>query len=46
MAGPSVSGGGGISLDDVYVAFGFGVGLDTSAGSGGKYLTKYIPQEN
>jgi hypothetical protein len=46
MSGPTITGGGGISLDDVYVAFGFGVGLDTSAGSGGKYLNKFVIQGN
>jgi len=44
LSGPT--GGGGISLDDVAVYFGFGTGLSVDAGDGGKYLIKYIPQEN
>jgi len=44
LSGPT--GGGGISLDDVAVYFGFGTGLSVEAGDGGKYLIKYIPQEN
>tara|TARA_R100001086_G_scaffold92569_1_gene45889 strand:+ start:2542 stop:2682 length:141 start_codon:yes stop_codon:yes gene_type:complete len=46
MSNPSLSGGGGITLDDVAVYFGFGSGLSTDAGKGAKYLNKYIPQEN
>jgi len=46
MSNPSLSGGGGISLDDVAVYFGFGSGLSVNSGDGGKYLNKYIPQEN
>jgi len=44
LSGPT--GGGGNSLDDVAVYFGFGTGLSVDAGDGGKYLIKYIPQEN
>jgi hypothetical protein len=40
------SGGGGISLDDVAVYFGFSSGLSVNSGDAGKYLNKYIPQEN
>jgi hypothetical protein len=43
---PFITGGGGISLDDVAVYFGFGSGLSVNSGDAGKYLNKYIPQEN
>ena len=38
---PFITGGGGISLDDVAVYFGFGSGLSVNSGDAGKYLNKY-----